>query len=171
VAAVRIEKPGPGAEFAESSWNEIVPGLFVGGHYRRGEDGREVPVVVTDEFDVVIDLYTRSGHGPEPGVQHHVARMPDDRLTPDQLADVSRLAEVAAAAVGDGKRVLVRCHAGYNRSGLVAAQALHRLGYSIDDAIFLVRYRRSRYALYNRFFVDYLTTGIDVSRLLAGLEG
>ncbi|MEU6586128.1 hypothetical protein [Nocardia sp. NPDC046763] len=129
-----------------------------------------VPVVVTNEFDVVISLYSRAGHGPDPGVQHHIAHMPDGPLTSDQLADVSRLADIAWAAVIDGKRVLVRCHAGYNRSGLVTAQALHHLGYSIDDAIFLVRYRRSKYALNNPTFVDYLTTGVDIARLLTGLE-
>ncbi|WP_216893933.1 protein-tyrosine phosphatase family protein [Nocardia alni] len=167
---MRIKNPGPGAEFAETPWNEIVPGLFMGGHHRRDESGDVVPVVVTDEFDVVISLYSQAGHGPGPGVQHHIAHMPDDPLTSDQLGEVSRLADIARAAVSDGKRVLVRCHAGYNRSGLITAQTLHRLGYSIDDAIFLVRYRRSKYALNNSIFVDYLTTGIDVARLLTGLE-
>ncbi|MBE1532023.1 protein-tyrosine phosphatase family protein [Actinomadura algeriensis] len=72
--------------------------------------------------------------------------------------------------VGNGRRVLVRCHSGYNRSGLVVAQALVHLGYSVEDAIFLVRFRRSKWALNNSLFVDYLTTGLDVARLLTGLE-
>jgi hypothetical protein len=48
-------------------------------------------------------------------------------------------------------------------------QALGHLGYSVDDAIFLVRYHRSKWALNNDLFVDYLTTGLDVTALLTDL--
>ncbi|MFF5258970.1 hypothetical protein ACFY4C_08490, partial [Actinomadura viridis] len=48
--------------------------------------------------------------------------------------------------------------------------SLVHLGYSTEDAIFLVRYRRSKWALNNPLFVDYLNTGLDVARLLTGLE-
>ncbi|WP_218009877.1 hypothetical protein [Actinomadura kijaniata] len=40
----------------------------------------------------------------------------------------------------------------------------------MEDAIFLVRYRRSRWALNNQLFVDYLTTGLGVAELLVGLD-
>jgi protein-tyrosine phosphatase len=80
------------------------------------------------------------------------------------------MAELAARSVTDGRRVLVRCHSGYNRSGLVIAQALIHLGHSADDAVFLIRYRRSKWALNNPLFVSYLDTGLDVARLLTGLE-
>jgi hypothetical protein len=43
------------------------------------------------------------------------------------------------------------------------------LGYGVADAIFLVRCRRSKWALNNDLFVDYLTTGLDAARLLTGL--
>jgi protein-tyrosine phosphatase len=115
------------------------------------------------EFDLVVSLYHRDGHGPAAGIPDHVRRMPDAALTAAQLADVCELAEITATAVRDGRKVLVRCHSGFNRSGLVAAQALGHLGYGVDDAIFLVRYRRSKWALNNDLFVDYLTTGLDVS--------
>jgi protein-tyrosine phosphatase len=66
--------------------------------------------------------------------------------------------------------VLVRCHSGYNRSGLVIGQALITMGYTAADAIALIRDRRSKQALNNALFVDYLTAGLDVARLLTGLE-
>ncbi|MFD0852847.1 hypothetical protein ACFQ07_11455, partial [Actinomadura adrarensis] len=94
----------------------------------------------------------------------------DAPLTPDHLAAVCALARTASEAVLAGRRVLIRCHSGYNRSGLVTAQALVELGHSVDDAIFLIRYRRSKWALNNRLFVDYLETGLDVARLLTGLD-
>jgi protein-tyrosine phosphatase len=118
----------------------------------------------------VISLHTREGHGPSGGVDHRLAEIPDGPLTAEQIAMVCRAAESAAEAVEQGKRVLVRCHSGYNRSGLVIAHALTLSGYSTDDAIFLLRYRRSKWALNNSLFVDYLNTGLDVARLLTGLE-
>ncbi|MER7463731.1 hypothetical protein [Streptomyces sp. NPDC097981] len=38
-------------------------------------------VVVGSEFDLVISLYTRPGHGPDPRVEHLVREMPDGPLT------------------------------------------------------------------------------------------
>ena len=155
----------------DSAWDEIVPCLFMGGHIRKGPAGERVPVVVGAEFDVVISLYRKDGHGPAGAVEHHCREMPDGPLTAAQLAAVCELAETATAAVRAGRTVLVRCHSGYNRSGLVIVQTLVHLGYRVDDAIFLVRYRRSKWALNNRLFVEYLTTGLDVSGLLVGLDG
>jgi hypothetical protein len=73
-------------------------------------------------------LYVREGHGPEAGVEHRRAGIPD------------------------------------------SPQALIHLGHSADDAVFLIRYRRSKWALNNPLFVSYLDTGLDVARLLTGLE-
>ena len=153
-----------------SAWDEIVPGLFMGGHIRQGPSGERIPVVVGAEFDVVISLYREDGHGPTDAVEHHCREIPDGPLTADQLADVRELAETATAAVRADRKVLARCRSGYNRSGLVVVQALVHLGYQVDDAIFLVRYRRSKWALNNHLFVEYLTTGLDVASLLAGLD-
>jgi hypothetical protein len=50
---------------------------------------------------------------------------------------------------------------------LAVVQALGHLGHSVDDAIFLVRYRRSKWALNNDLFVDYLMTGLDAATLRA----
>jgi hypothetical protein len=161
---------GRGASEAQSPWNEIMPGLCMGGHFYTDAAGNRLPAVIGDEFDVVISLYRRSGHGPSEGVEHHFVDLPDAALSPDQLAAVCELAGMASEAVRDMRRVLVRCHSGYNRSGLVTAQTLVNLGYAVDDAIFLIRYHRSRWALNNQLFVDYLETGLDIARLLAGLD-
>ncbi|MYT19500.1 protein phosphatase, partial [Streptomyces sp. SID7760] len=69
-----------------------------------------------------------------------------------------------------GRTVLVRCNAGYNRSGLVVAQTLIELGREAPTAIGAVRRKRSPSALNNRLFEEYLTTGLGVARLLAGLD-
>lgn len=145
-----------GVPFAGSPWNEIVPGLWIGGHSYLDEAEVVQPAIVKDEFDVVISLFQREGHGPNPGVEHHYLDIPDGPLLPDQLAAVGRLAEITAAAVAAERQVLVRCYAGYNRSGLIAAQALIHLGHPVAEAISLIRDRRSTWALHNETFVDYL---------------
>lgn len=157
--------PGPGAP-----WNEIRPDLWMGGHDWTDESGDVRFAVVTDEFDLVISLYTRAGSGPDPGVEHRVAEIPDGPLSADEIDQVRRLAVVAADAVRDGRPTLVRCHSGYNRSGLVVAQALIELGMDSAAAIALIRRQRSPRALNNQVFVDYLDTGLDIAYLLAGLD-
>lgn len=153
-----------------SRWDEITTGLWMGGHVWTDGHQRHQDVVVDREFDVVISLWTRSGHGPGPGVEHHVAPIPDDWLTAGEIDSVRRLAVVAADAVRAGRKVLVRCYSGYNRSGLVAAQTLIELGHDGDGAIDRVRLRRSPWALHNTAFEQYLLTGLDVASLLSGLE-
>ncbi|WP_327679041.1 protein-tyrosine phosphatase family protein [Streptomyces sp. NBC_00467] len=153
-----------------SRWDEITTGLWMGGHvWADGEQGHQ-DVVVDREFDLVISLYTREGHGPSPGVEHRVVPIPDDWLTAEEIDRVRRIAEVAADAVRGRRRVLVRCYSGYNRSGLVAAQTLIELGHDAPGAIDRVRLRRSPWALHNRAFEEYLLTGLDVASLLTGLE-
>ena len=158
--------PGP-----RSPWDEIVPGLWMGGHYWTDAAGGLQPAIVSAEFDLVVSLFTRSGHGPRPGTEHLVAEIPDGPLVPGQIEAVQQLARATAAAVRNGRTTLVRCHSGYNRSGLVVAQALILLGGEADGAIRLIRRKRSPWALHNATFHDYLTTGLDVAYLLTGLQG
>ncbi|MET9613809.1 hypothetical protein [Kitasatospora indigofera] len=64
----------------------------------------------------------------------------------------------------------MRCHSGYNRSGLVVVQALIELGQDPSSAIDLVRRQRSPWTLNNPAFQQYLSTGLDVACILTGLE-
>ncbi|MEU3825800.1 protein phosphatase [Streptomyces sp. SID486] len=159
----------PDVPTPESPWSEIVPGLWMGGHEFRGRSGRLEPAVVRDEFDVVQSLLRLPGHGPGPGVEHRVWPIPDGPLDGTQLAGVIRLAHAADEALDAGCRVLVRCRHGYNRSGLVVAHALVRRGDTADQAIQLIRARRSAWALHNELFVEYLRTGLATVRLLEEL--
>ncbi|MBD0689230.1 protein phosphatase [Streptomyces sp. CBMA123] len=158
--------PGP-----PEPWNEVLPGLWMGGHHFTPPGGELEPAVARGEFDLVVSLFTRPGHGPAPGVEHIVREVPDQPLSPGQLLAVQEAADLTAAAVRRGRRTLVRCHSGYNRSGLVVAQALVGLGHDPAEAVRLIRERRSPWALNNPVFVDYLNTGLDVAALLVGLSG
>ena len=135
-------------------WNEVVPGLFQGGHDVRSQS--RSACVVDDEFDLVVSMTTREGYGPPEGVEHHVARMADAGVDAGIAARVDELAGVVADAVAAGRQVLVRCSGGLNRSGLVVASALVRMGHPVDEAIALVREARGPWALTNPGFVTHL---------------
>ena len=57
-----------------------------------------------------------------------------------------------------GRRVLVTCTAGMNRSGLIVALALRRLGVPAASAIALVRRARGDEALSNPWFAELVRT-------------
>jgi protein-tyrosine phosphatase len=64
-----------------------------------------------------------------------------------------------------GKKVAARCQAGWNRSGLIIALVLLKEGYSADDAISLIRERRSPNALCNPHFVKFIEEQAKVMQL------
>ncbi|MGP4112435.1 protein-tyrosine phosphatase family protein [Streptomyces sp. 4N509B] len=153
-----------------TSWDEIARGLWMGGHRFVDPTGAVRRAVVGAEFDRVVSLFTLPGHGPATRVEHVVVRLPDAPLTSAQILCVAEVARATARAVREGRTVLVRCHYGYNRSGLVVAQTLVELGHEPAHAISLVRHRRSPWALHNTVFADYLRTGLDVASLLSDLK-
>ena len=167
---MKTRRKDGGAPDPAAPWDEIMSGLWMGGHHWATPDGYRRAVVVGAEFDLVVSLFTADGHGPAAGVPHRVVPVPDGPLDAGQLAAVQAVARTAAEAVAAGRSVLVRCRAGYNRSGLVVAQALVELGLDAPEAVRLVRARRSPWALHNELFVEYLATGLDTARLLASLE-
>lgn len=151
---------GEGIPFADDKWNEIVPNLWMGGMLYGPTAEPCSPDA--EEFDACISMAGR-GH---PVLQHpHTAffypyliadgelHLSEKVLVADALVQVMRHLDL-------GHKVLVRCQAGYNRSGLVVALALMDLGYSPDAAIALIREKRSPYALCNPRFVDYIKSGL-----------
>jgi hypothetical protein len=142
------------------SWNEIIPNLWQGGQIAVHGIGAEHPNVVrvTTEFDAVYSFFWRDeeGNGPNPGFHHEHCFIPDGDLAPEELDRVKGYAVGIAQQVRDGIKVLVRCQAGYNRSGLVTALALLELGYGAEEAIALIREKRSPHALHRLVFQRYI---------------
>lgn len=144
-----------GIPWVREPWSEIVPGLWQGGHYYR--DGFDLhEAIARDEFQFVVSLHARWGHGPDAGVERRYYDIPDGVLTAAELEHVRKLGVLVADAVKEGKNTLVRCSAGLNRSGLVVGFALLRMGHNADAAIKMIRTARSPYALFNQHFVGYL---------------
>ena len=92
------------------------------------------------------------------GVEEARYGFPDADLGPQAIERAVALARHAHRRWRDGARVLIRCQAGVNRSGLVMALTLMNHGLAADDAIALIRRRRGTAVLSNRHFERWLLT-------------
>lgn len=121
-------------------------------------------------FDILVlcaeELQPSSRHFPYTTVLRCPLRDDPNGLKKQQARMVIRTAQTVARAVRSGRRCLVTCNAGLNRSGLVTATALHLLtGYSGFECVSIVQERRPG-ALFNEAFVDELY-GLRATRSFA----
>ena len=147
-------------EIEYPSWaaNEILPGLFMGGTHDDATVADPMELAGLGrwrEYDAVVTLYAwaqpvaweieelRYGFG-------------DGALDGADLERVLRAARWAHERWRSGDRVLIRCQAGLNRSGLVTALVLVLDGWDPAEAIAHLRDRRSPHVLFNGHFVRWL---------------
>lgn len=145
---------------AEELWSEVLPGLWQGGTadhdtLRFGRSGYGDAEVTKSDFDFVVTLYS-DANPVDWFVEEVRFGFYDSDMRDIDLARLERAVEQAHAAWKAGDRVLIRCQAGWNRSGLIMALVLMREGYGAMDAVELIRDRRSPYALCNETFVRWL---------------
>lgn len=151
------ESYGPGGCRIDSSYSAIVPGLFVGGLSALAycpQDQGCLDLLVCCAREACGEDSGLSG--PEPGAWAEVLLCPldDEEGLPVPAGMVEPMAEEVAKRVGGGQKVLVFCAEGRNRSGLIAALALLRLGHA--DPVALLRERRHRSVLTNKTFAAYV---------------
>lgn len=143
----------------DALWSEILPGLWMGGTADNDVTSRGTgePAITPAHFDTVVTLYAWASP-----VDWYVKEIRLGFFDHSEVdLDEHDLAHAVRAAYRDwkrGKRVLVRCQAGWNRSGLIMALVLMLDGLSPDEAIDLLRERRSPFALCNSDFVSWLHT-------------
>ena len=143
-------------------WSEILSGLWLGGtddfdtiDYEANQFGPRD--ITKEDFQAVVTLYAWARP-----VDWFVEEMrygfydDDTRHSGFDEAAVMRAARYAHEQWKSGKKVLVRCQAGINRSGLVMGIVLMLEGYTAEQAIDLMRSRRSSSVLINRSFEAYL---------------
>jgi hypothetical protein len=140
-------------------WTEILPGLWQGGTHDGDTlgygDHRRVGIT-KDHFDSVFTLYADAKpvdwFVKELRFGFYDGNMRDFDPTND-LLDIVKMAHNEWKS---GKRVLVRCQAGLNRSGITMALVLIREGYSPQEAIDLIKSERGSWALCNSTFTRWL---------------
>lgn len=129
-------------------YNEIAPGLYQGGSF--------AALPVSAGFDAVLSLFGDADAPRDQRVAHRVWHIPDADC-PDEALLLENARWVLEKWT-TGHKVLVRCFAGLNRSALVVARTLILAGATPDEAINLIRAKRSKDALCNPLFETYLRT-------------
>lgn len=127
--------------------NPVLRNLWQGSALKPGHYDFDLIVLAAAELQLKADQF--------PGSQVLHVPLRDVYLTDvvrEQLPRAIEAAKIVARFVRAGKRVLVTCAAGWNRSGLVTALSLRLLGYSADEAILLVKHARGPNALGNEVF-------------------
>lgn len=148
------------AEWPDYAPDEILPGLWQGGTEHDEVVGCRAPAGHYDRrqpFDLVITLYADALPAAW-GVEEVRYGFPDADLSGPAIDRVVAIARYAHRRWSEGARVLIRCQAGVNRSGLVMALTLMREGLTATEAISLIRSRRASAVLSNRAFVRWLIT-------------
>ena len=147
---------------------EILPGLWQGGTEDDEVLGYPAPrghYSRNCAFDFIVTLYADAMPAPW-GVEEVRFGFPDSCLTPLVELKAVRLARSAYQHWLAGERVLIRCQAGVNRSGLVMALVLMHHRFSAADALTLQRSRRGNAVLSNGNFEAWLL-GPSVEGLIA----
>ena len=144
-------------------WSEVAPGLWQGGtddwdtcfEVRRSSK----PAITAKNFDTVITTYAWANPADWTVKEMRYGYYDSDRADWYKEVDfdsIYHLVDVAHTDWKKGKKVLIRCQAGLNRSGLVMALVLMREGMSAREAIDLIREKRSPWALFNKNFEKWL---------------
>lgn len=93
-----------------------------------------------DDFDFVLSLYPWEAYHIGPDTERVEVKMYDSL---DQgLEQIDELADEVVRRLRGRQKVLVHCQAGLNRSGLLAATILKKLGYTGQEAIDKLRESR-----------------------------
>jgi hypothetical protein len=142
----------------ENLYSEILPNLFISGTLdedvvQRGKS--TLSLAQPAPFDSVVCMY---GHANPIGyyVREQRFGIADAELDEDSKPEIRQLAQWLHSEWKMGKRAAAKCQAGWNRSGLIAALVLLHEGFSSEDAIALIREKRSPNALCNPHFVAYI---------------
>ena len=143
-----------------SLYSEILTNLFMG-----GTDDNDVihlpanPYTRRNDlpFDSILTMYAWARPA-DWKVQEYRYGVPDARISDMDLSRLRQAVNWGYKQWKKGDRVLVRCQAGLNRSGLVTALILIKNGMSPEDAIRTIRKNRADIALFNEHYVNWLMT-------------
>ena len=141
-------------------YSMIAPKLFQGGT----DDLDVIHLAQTNNrprtdlpFDAIVTMYAWARPA-DWNIQEFRYGVPDASITDIDLDRLRQAVDFGYDRWKQGDRVLVRCQAGLNRSGLVLALILIKDGLTPTQAISRIRDNRGEDALFNRDFHNWLLT-------------
>jgi protein-tyrosine phosphatase len=144
--------------YPASLYSNIFENLFMGGtadedviHFGQRNLGPRTDL----PFDAIVTMYAWARPA-DWQIQEFRYGVPDAKIEDIDLNRLREAVDFANNRLQNGDRVLVRCQAGLNRSGLVTALVLIKQGFSAQSAIDLIRKHRGADALFNHNFVNWL---------------
>lgn len=127
--------------------SHIVGNLWVGGCI----DGLKL----ADDFRFVVSLYPWEQYRLGPDTERLEVRLYDDAI--DSIGEIHDIAQTAFECVAAGK-TLIHCQAGLNRSGLISTLVLIKQGYTVEDALALLREKRTPAVVCNPYYQEFLAS-------------
>ena len=141
-------------------YSMIAPNLFQGGT----DDLDVIHLPQTNNrprtdlpFDAIVTMYAWARPA-DWNVQEFRYGVPDASISDINLDRLREAVDFAYSHWKAGDRVLIRCQAGLNRSGLVMALVLIKDGNTPERAIEMIRETRGADALFNSNFTQWLLT-------------
>jgi len=139
-------------------WSRIRPGLWMGGTDDEDVTSNALPnwetrEITPEDFDAVVTMYAWA-RPVDWGVEELRWGIMDSERENIDMHSLRETVVWTHRRWKAGKKVLVRCQAGMNRSGLVTALVLVRDGMEPGLAIHTVRSERQADALFNDAFAD-----------------
>ena len=139
-------------------YSEILPNLYMGG--TNDDDvifnsSNDLLKITKRHFDSVVTMYSWA-HPVDWEVQEMRYGIPDSHIRDINLNKLIEIANWGYRQWLLGDKLLVRCQAGLNRSGLVTALILMLHGLSATEAIEQIRKNRTDLALFNKNYVNWL---------------
>ena len=141
-----------------SLYSEIAPNLFMGGTADEDVIHQAAPYnkARTDlPFDAIITMYAWANPA-DWKVQEFRYGIYDSDISQIDLDRLKQAVEFGYNRWLSGDRILVRCQAGLNRSGLVTALIMMSTGLDAETAIEQIRKNRAEIALFNTHYVEWL---------------
>ena len=144
-------------------YSMILPNLFQGG--TDDLDVIQLPQQsnaprVDLPFDAMVTMYAWARPA-DWHVQEFRYGIPDASISDIDLDRLRQAVEFGYDRWRSGDKVLIRCQAGLNRSGLVTALILIRAGFTAKEAIALIHRGRGDEALFNGEFYQWLMESGD----------
>ena len=146
-----------------AEYHEVLPGLFLGGHlwevngFQR--DGAHSTISEDRSWGYVVSAYFDGDNQesvPRCDTRFVLFKDTEDGLSEETWERIRSAVDSVVDRWHRGHKVLVRCQAGYNRSGLIMALVLMRLGFTAEGAINHLRKHRGKDVLVNPVFEGYV---------------